>query len=161
MIREERNKYDGTLREPTRTYCKITSAPENKKESNINSAPEKEESKKYAICMFFVLFVLSLMGLTNQSIAGIGLVMYLLRENLNGLASFGVTIAIAHLYFTRKMVDELMAIVCWIICMHLVYYFFPKKYKCCGKDDNCRNCDKCRWEDNKCWDNLMKNKEDK
>ena len=152
--------YTGTLREPMRQDCKNdeykkTSASENR-ESKITSAPKNGESNNYAICMFIVLFGLSLMGLTNRSIVGIGLVMYLLRENLNGLASFGVTIAIAHLYFTRKMVDGLMAIVCWIICMYLVYYFFPKKYKCCGKDDYCSNCDKCSREDNKCWNNLMK-----
>lgn len=120
------------------------------------------ESNNYAICMFIVLFGLSLMGLTNQSIVGIGLTMYVLCESLNGLASVGITIAIAHLYFTRKMVDTIMTIVYCIICINLAYYFFfPKKLEDCGKDDNCRNCDKCRQEDNKCWYNLMKNKEDK
>ncbi len=125
MTRKE-NQYNRTLQELERRNCKITPAPENGKSNN------------YALCMFVVLFVLSLMGLTNRSIAGIGLMMYILCENLNGLVRFGVTIAIAHLYFTRKMVGGLMAIVLWIICIILEYIFFPIKCECCGKDDN--NC---------------------
>lgn len=124
----------GPLRKPMIQNCV-------NEKSNINSAPEKEKSINYGFCMFFVLFVLSLMGLMNQSIAGIGLMMYFMCESLNGLVSFGVAIAIAYLYFTRKMVDGLMATVCWIICEYLVNYFFPKKCKCCGKDDNNCICD--------------------